>query len=89
MLNQMKLAGILDQISGFVFGHCTDCPPGEGYGSLTLEEVLRDHIEPLGIPAFQGALIGHIKEQFTVPQGVEVEIDASAGSIRMLEAAVV
>lgn len=88
MLTQLKLAGILDQVAGFVFGKCTECGPGERHGSLTLEQVLDEHIKPLGVPAWQGMMFGHIKEQFTLPEGVEVEIDASAGSIRMLEPAV-
>lgn len=88
MLTQLKLAGVLDRIAGFVFGKCTDCDPGSGYSSFTLEEVFIDHIRPLGIPAWHGAMIGHIEDKFTVPLGVEVEIDAEAGTIRMLEAAV-
>jgi muramoyltetrapeptide carboxypeptidase len=52
---------------------------------LTLEDVLDDYIKPLGIPAWRGTMIGHIDRQFTVPLGVEVEIDAGAGVIQMLE----
>jgi muramoyltetrapeptide carboxypeptidase len=89
MLTQLKLAGILGQISGFVFGKCTKCDPGDGYGSLTLEEVFNDHVKPLGIPAWYGSMIGHIENKFTVPVGVEAEIDAEAGTIRLLEAAVI
>lgn len=89
MLTQLKLAGVLGQISGLVFGRCTDCEPTSRYGSLTLEEVFADHIAPLGIPAWYGSMIGHIKNYFTVPQGVEAEIDAAAGTIRLLEPAVV
>jgi muramoyltetrapeptide carboxypeptidase len=85
MLTELKLAGILDQLAGFVFGRCTDCPPGEGFGSLTLDQVLAEHVLPLGIPAFSGALIGHIDRQFTIPLGIEVEIDADRGTLRMLE----
>ena len=88
MLTQLKLAGVLKQLSGFVFGKCTKCDAGEGYGSLTMEEVLNDHIKPLGIPAWYGAMIGHIENKFTVPVGCEAEIDADAGTIRMLESAV-
>ncbi|MFH1852666.1 MAG: LD-carboxypeptidase [Candidatus Neomarinimicrobiota bacterium] len=88
MLTQLKLAGILDRIQGFIFGKCTKCDPGESYGSLTLDEVLADHVKPLGIPAWQGAMIGHIEDKFTVPVGVEVEIDADSGTLQMLEAAV-
>jgi muramoyltetrapeptide carboxypeptidase len=88
MLTQLKLSGILDQISGVVFGKCTNCGPDEGYGSLTLEEVLNDHIRPLRIPAWSGAMIGHIENKFTVPLGVQAEIDAERGTIQMLEPAV-
>lgn len=88
MLTQLKLAGVLERVRGVIFGQCTRCGPGEGFGSLTLEEVFRDHIAPLGIPAWSGAMIGHIADKFTVPVGVEAEIDASAGTIRLLEPAV-
>ena len=88
MLTQLSLAGVLEKLSGFVFGHCTECNPGEGYGALTVEQVMREHIGPLGIPCYYGAMIGHIKQQFTVPIGIECEIDADAGTIPMLDAAV-
>ncbi len=88
MLTQLKLAGVLNQIAGLVFGQCTDCRPGNGFGSLTLDEVLEDHLRPLGIPAWRGAMIGHIDDQLTLPLGVQAEIDAGAGTIRLLEPAV-
>lgn len=89
MLTQLKLAGILDQLAGLVFGQCSDCDPGRGQDELTLEEVFRDHIAPLGIPAFHGSAIGHISDKFTVPLGIETEVDATAGTITLLESAVV
>jgi muramoyltetrapeptide carboxypeptidase len=88
MMTTLRLAGVLDRIGGFVFGTCSECGPGEGYASLTLEEVFNDHIKPLKVPAWQGAMIGHSMPQFTIAGGVPVEIDASAGRIRMLEPAV-
>ena len=33
-------------------------------------------------------MIGHIKDKFTVPVGLEAEIDAGKGTIRLLEPAV-
>ena len=88
MLTQLKLAGVLGKIKGFVFGACARCGPGEGYGSLTLEEIFNDHIKPLGIPAWQGAMIGHEQPQWTLPEGIDAEIDATAGTITLLEASV-
>ena len=89
MLTQLKLAGILGRIRGFVFGSCAECTPGEGYGSLTLEEIFNDHITPLRVPAWQGAMIGHQQPQWTLPEGVQVEMDADAGTITLLESPVV
>jgi muramoyltetrapeptide carboxypeptidase len=88
LLTQLALSGILGRLKGVVFGNCTRCLPGEGYGALTLEEVLRDHVKRLNVPAWSGAMIGHIDRQFTIPEGAEVEIDATAGTITMLEPAV-
>ncbi|AFZ14329.1 peptidase U61 LD-carboxypeptidase A [Crinalium epipsammum PCC 9333] len=88
MLTQLKLAGILQQISGFIFGQCTNCSPGKDNQSLPLQEVLLNHIQPLHIPAWYGSMIGHIKDKFTLPVGVLVEINANTGTIQMLESAV-
>lgn len=87
MLTQLKTAGILNQIAGFIFGQCTKCSLGDE-PSFTLMQVLQQHILPLGIPAWYGSMIGHIKDKFTLPVGVEVEINAELGTIRMLQAAV-
>ena len=88
MITHLKLAGILDHLAGFIFGQCGDCNPGEGYGSLTLREILQDHIQPLGIPAWMGAWIGHVEPMWTLPLGIPVTIEATSGRLTMVEAAV-
>lgn len=89
MMSQLKLGGVLDQLSGFVFGKCSDCNPGgSGYGSLTLEEVIDHYVKPLGIPAFTGAMIGHIDSNAIIPNGIQAEIDAYNGTIQLLNPAV-
>ena len=89
MLTHLKLAGILQRLAGFIFGTCNNCTPAEGYGALTLEEVVQDAVGDLKIPAWMGATIGHVEDIVTLPIGGEVAIDAEAGTIQMLEAAVV
>lgn len=85
MMSTLKLNGTLNSIKGFVFGQCTDCTPSGGYGSLTLDDILDDYILPLGIPAYKGAMIGHIPKQFIIPVGAKVKLDADAGTLTMLE----
>jgi muramoyltetrapeptide carboxypeptidase len=87
MLTQLGQAGVLKGLAGVVFGQCTNCRNPDG-SSFTLNSILRQHFEPLGIPAFEGAWFGHISDQFTIPQGVLAEIDADAGTLRLLEPAV-
>ncbi|GGW78130.1 S66 peptidase family protein [Salegentibacter mishustinae] len=86
MMSQLQLGGVLDKISGFVFGKCTSCNPGgSGYGSLTMEEVIDHYIKPLNIPAFSGAMIGHIDDNVTIPNGLKAKINATKGSIELQE----
>lgn len=87
MLTQLKMAGILDQLSGFVFGQCTDCDAGNN--SLTLQQVLDDHVKPLQIPSFYGAMISHEDNNITLPMGVAAEIDATRKTIHLLDSAVI
>lgn len=87
MLTQLKLAGILDQLSGFVFGKCTECSAGNN--SLTLEQVFEDHISPLEIPGFYGAMISHEDDNITIPFGISGTIDAASQIIRINDSAVV
>ena len=90
MLSTLKLSGALDRVAGVVLGGFTNCGPGDGnYGTLTLDEVFDDYFKPLQVPVYSGALFGHIRRKFTLPVGLEVEMDADAGSLRYLQAAVV
>jgi len=80
MMSQLKQAGILGKISGFIFGYCPDCcPPTE------FNKILDEYIKPLKIPAWSGAMVGHKKEMFTLPFGAMVKIDADQGTITMIE----
>lgn len=83
MMSTLQLMGALDQIKGFIFGQCTGCDPSSGYGSLTLKQILEDYILPLNIPAYRGAMIGHVSKQFIVPIGALVSMDAGKGFFEM------
>lgn len=87
MFCQLKNSGILSTIKGFVFGNCTDCRAVSGFGSLNLDHILNDYIRPLNIPAYAGARIGHLSDQFILPVGVNVRMNADTGTIELLESA--
>ncbi len=90
MLTQLALAGVFDKVAGVVFGQCTGCRnPDGGYSNFTIYEVLDRQFSALKVPAFQGLQIGHVAAQLSVPVGLPVEIDADAGTMRLLEPAVI
>ena len=86
MLTHLWLTGHLEQTAGIVFGKFTD----DGYDSntLSMEQVLRERCEPLGIPTLRGAMIGHIEDQTVVPIGVRARLDVDDGTLTLLEPAV-
>jgi muramoyltetrapeptide carboxypeptidase len=57
-------------------------------GALGFDEVLSTYFGPLGIPVAYGFPIGHIEAQWTLPLGVRARLDANAGELELLEAAV-
>ena len=89
MLTQLKLCGVLDVIGGFVFGKCAKCLAEEPQKAFTFHEVLVQHLTPLGIPAFYGAMIGHIENKLTLPLGISAAIDADKGTIGLNERGVI
>ena len=49
---------------------------------------INNDIKPLNIPAFYGAMIGHIENKYTIPLGIHAQIDAATGMIQLAESAV-
>jgi muramoyltetrapeptide carboxypeptidase len=89
MLSTLLLGGQLARVAGVVLGGFTHCGPSEGsFGTLTLDEVFEDYFGPLGVPVFRGAPFGHIARKMTLPVGTPVEMDADAGTLHLLQAAV-
>jgi muramoyltetrapeptide carboxypeptidase len=80
---------VLARVAGVVLGGFTNCTVSEGsFGTLTLDEVFDDYFGGLGVPVYRGAQFGHVKRKFTLPLGVPAEIDADAGTLRLLQPAV-
>ena len=89
MLSTLMLSGALARVAGVVLGGFSNCQPSEGsFGTLTLDEVFDDYFGGLGVPVYRGAQFGHVKRKFTLPLGVPAEIDADAGTLRLLAPAV-
>lgn len=96
MIMHLRLAGKFDGVRGIIFGESVGCERDERYGqdedpprSLDLLQVLRDLLVPLGVPLFYGFACGHGRHRVTLPFGVEATMDADAGTVTVLESALV
>jgi muramoyltetrapeptide carboxypeptidase len=87
-MTQLDLSVGLSKAAGVMVGICENCGPEEGERSLTLDEALDQHLQPLIVPAVSGYSIGHIRHQFTLPMGVRARLDTAGQSVTLLEAAV-
>lgn len=75
LLTQLSMAGILDKVTGVIFGTCAKCEPEEPEKSFTLDEVLDQHFKSRKYPVVKNFAIGHIKDKFTMPVGIPADLD--------------
>lgn len=87
-MTQLDLAGGFRNTAAVIIGICENCGPEQGDQSLTLEETLALHLDPLAVPAVTGYSIGHIRNQCTLPVGVMATLDTRRQTVTLLEAAV-
>lgn len=89
MLSHLTLAGKLQGVAGVMVGRFTELKKGGEDGTMGIDQVLAHYLEPLKVPVAYGFPVGHIDEQWTLPIGVRARLDATAGELDLLEAAVV
>lgn len=88
-MTQLDLSLGFAKAAAVMIGICENCGPEDEDSSLTLDETLDIHLQPLGIPAVTGYSFGHIRDQFTIPVGVMARLDTERQTVTLLEAAVV
>ncbi len=89
MVTQLLIAGKFKHCAGIAIGQFTKCTAEDPAHSFTIAEILQDRLSGLGIPVVSGLQFGHIAAQYTLPIGVNAELDATAGTLTLLESAVV
>jgi len=75
-LTMLRKSGLLDGLAGVAVGQFTGCSRHEAWGA---EDVLREHLEPLGVPILGGLPIGHGQSPRTVPIGCHADLVADVG----------
>jgi len=93
MLTQMIQAGKFKNAAGIALGVFKMCESDKinpsFKNSFNLLEVLKDRLGNLGIPVVYGLSFGHVVDKFTLPFGVEAELNTETNQIKLLEAGVI
>lgn len=80
MLTQLRRSGYLDGVAGIVAGTWEGCG-----GVEAIHPVLVDRLGDLGVPVIAWADVGHGGHFQAFPIGVAAELDADAGTLRLLD----
>ncbi|WP_344233801.1 LD-carboxypeptidase [Kribbella hippodromi] len=74
LLTQLLRAGWFELVTGLVVGDFSEADAGIG-------DVIRERLEPLGVPMVEGAAVGHEALNLAVPLGLPVRLDATAATL--------
>ncbi len=77
LLTQLLRSGWFDEVTGLVMGDFSDTED-------EIDDVVRERLEPLGLPMVDGAAIGHENVNLAVPLGLPVRLDATAATLTPL-----
>jgi muramoyltetrapeptide carboxypeptidase len=88
MLNQLKMAGKLDEAAGILLCDFNNCVPMKRKESLTLEQLFADYIKPTGKPAMAGFKIGHCSPHVAIPIGVKGRLSTFTKEFAIEEAGI-
>jgi muramoyltetrapeptide carboxypeptidase len=90
-LGQLRDAGKLEKVVGVVVGEMEGCdwgdlrPASDWARSRSLEDVLEEHLEPLGVPVLYRLPLGHGKHLASIPLGVRYTLDADRRTLTLEE----
>jgi muramoyltetrapeptide carboxypeptidase len=89
MFTQLRNARVLETISGLILGKFTDCVPSDPTKPyLTIDQVLESVAQRCKCPVIANFQYGHIPRKLTIPIGLKARLDATNGSVEILESAV-
>ena len=79
LLAQLRLAGVLGQLGGLVYGAFTGSDAPRGRPSLAIDEVIEQYASYVSGPVARGLVYGHFLRKSTLPVGVRASLQAGDG----------
>jgi muramoyltetrapeptide carboxypeptidase len=81
-LSQLRLAGVLDSVSGVIVGGFSVKTPKDG---KDIDDLVRAYLGKSKVPVLLKFPVGHQTNNATLPHGAMAELDADRGTLRLLE----
>lgn len=88
MFQQLQSAGKLDDVAGVILGVWRNCDTDNPEENFTLREVVEQYFAHRDYPVVYHFPVGHVRQNGAFPMGVRAELDADAGTLRLLESPV-
>ncbi len=82
MLTHLKMAGMLDQVAGVVFGDFTGC---DGDGPRGIDQIIAELFRDAPYPVVMGIRAGHGQENLALPFGARMRLDGGNSTLALLE----
>lgn len=79
MMQNLRLAGIFNQISGLIVGQFADCEPDPSFGQ-SIYEIVRNAVGKRNIPIAFNFPLGHVKDNRPLVHGANVILDIDHNS---------
>lgn len=79
MLTQLRHAGVFARVSALLFGAFTEAAPGKD--GVHVDETIASCVAHLDIPVLMGLAVGHLDDNYELPLGARVTVDAAAGAL--------
>lgn len=86
MITHLQLSGKLQSLAGILLGSFHECEPTRG--DYTTADILKEMLQPLGIPILANFPAGHGPDNWAIPMGSRIRINADTRIVEFLEPAV-
>ncbi len=87
MFLHLKRIGVLDKINALAFGQFTNMQESGRPFGYSLKDIISEHTDGLDIPVLYNLPFGHGEDLYTMPIGVDAEINTDTCEFTLLEAA--
>jgi muramoyltetrapeptide carboxypeptidase len=85
MMIQLKRSGMLDKLSGLIFGGFTDMKDTTVPFGSTIHEILQHHVKDYDYPVCYDFPVSHEKENYALKVGVKHRLSISADSVQLIQ----